>query len=217
VLADTPRLGLGEADRRRLDDAIAEYEAGLSAHSDFPANATLLGTLYMRMGRAGDAEEWLRQAIALDRQFVGAYVNLADLYRQQNQDQQAVAILMEGLQQAPQAADLYHALGLTHVRLGQTSDALPLLQKAVELAPDNAHYAFVYAVALHDTGEPRRGIETLERMLQRQSDNGELLRVVIDWSLEQRDHAKAQQYMNHFAHLHPHDAALTQWRQVLSQ
>src|SRR5262249_10708670 len=124
---------------------------------------------------------------------------------------------LEGLQQAPQAADLHHSLGLTYVRLGQTKDALPLLQKAVELAPDNARYAFVYAVALHDTGEPRRGLEALERMLQRQPDNGELLSVLIDWSLEQRDHAKAKQYMSHFEQLHPNDAALIQWRQAFSQ
>jgi tetratricopeptide (TPR) repeat protein len=107
------------------------------------------------------------------------YVNLADVYRQQHRDQKAVATLLEGLQQTPQAADLYHALGLTRVRLGQTNDALLLLHKVAELAPDNARYAFVYAVALHDTGAPRRGIETLERMLQRQPDNGELLRVLI--------------------------------------
>jgi predicted CXXCH cytochrome family protein len=217
VLADAPRLGLGEADRQRLDNATAEYVATLRVHSDFPANATLLGTLYMRLGRVSDAEEQLRQAVALDRQFVGAYVNLADLYRQQNQDQKAVAVLLEGLQQVPHAADLYHALGLTYVRLGQASDALARLQKAVELAPDNARYAFVYAVALHDTGAPRRGIETLERMLQRQPDNGELLSALINWSLEQRDYARAKQYMSHFEQLHPNDPALTQWRQVFSQ
>jgi tetratricopeptide (TPR) repeat protein len=217
VLADAPRLDFGEADRQRLDNAIAEYEAALHVHSDFPANATLLGTLYVRLGRLGDAEAWLRQAIALDRQFVGAYVNLADLYRQQNQDQKAVAILLEGLQQAPQAADLHHALGLTYVRLDQTSDALARLQKAMELAPDNARYAFVYAVALHDTGAPQHGIETLKRMLQRQPDNGEVLSALINWSLEQRDYARAKQYMSHFEQLHPSDAALTQWRQMFSQ
>jgi predicted CXXCH cytochrome family protein len=207
VLADTPRLGLGEADRQRLDNAVNEYEEALRGHSDFPANATLLGTLYMRLGRVSDAEEQLRQAVTLDRQFVGAYINLADLYRQQNQDQKAVAMLLEGLQQAPQAADLHHALGLTYVRLGQTNEALARLQKAVELAPDNARYAFVYAVALHDTGAARRGIETLERILRRQPDNGEVLSALINWSLEQRDSARAQQYMSRFEQLHSREAA----------
>jgi cytochrome c-type biogenesis protein CcmH/NrfG len=84
--------------------------------------------------------------------------------------------------------------------------------QAMELAPDNARYAFVYAVALPDTGALQRGIEALEHMLQRQPDNGKLVSALINWSLEQRDYARAKQYMSHFEQPHPNDAALMQWR-----
>jgi Tfp pilus assembly protein PilF len=57
-------------------------------------------------------------ALALDPQFPGAYLNLADAYRQMNREAEGEATLRRGLTLLPRAADLHHALALLLVRKG---------------------------------------------------------------------------------------------------
>ena len=49
------------------------------------------------------------------------------------------------------------ALGLSLVRQQRVREALPELARAAQLAPDVPRYAYVYAIALHDSGDVRRG------------------------------------------------------------
>jgi predicted Zn-dependent protease len=48
------------------------------------------------------------------------------------------------------------------VRQHNLPDALPLLRQASELAPDNARYAYVYAIALNSTGAQAQATALLE-------------------------------------------------------
>ena len=50
----------------------------------------------------------------------------------------------------PGFAPVYHARGLLLIRLGRLDEALPELARAVELAPGEARYAYVYEVALSE-------------------------------------------------------------------
>jgi tetratricopeptide (TPR) repeat protein len=52
----------------------------------------------------------------------------------------------------PGNADARYSLGLLLVRQHDYAGALELLRQAHELVPDNARYAYVYAVALNSTG-----------------------------------------------------------------
>ena len=52
----------------------------------------------------------------------------------------------------PGNADARYSLGLLLVRQHDYAGALELLRRAHELVPDNARYAYVYAVALNSTG-----------------------------------------------------------------
>jgi len=52
--------------------------------------------------------------------------------------------------------------GLQYVRRQQLPKALESLAKAARLRPDNARYAYVYAVALNGNGESERSVRILE-------------------------------------------------------
>ena len=63
--------------------------------------------------------------------------------------------MREGLARQPKSAALQHSLGLLLVRQNKLSEALPALQSALDLAPGDTRFRYVYAVALHSAGKTR--------------------------------------------------------------
>ncbi len=111
------------------------------------------------------SESEYRAALALDRRFVPASVNLADLQRTLGREVEAEATLREALVASPDSADLRHALGLSLVRQGRTEDGVREVAAAARAAPGNARFAYVHAIALHSAGQRREAIKELERAL----------------------------------------------------
>jgi tetratricopeptide (TPR) repeat protein len=154
--------------------AASEYEATQRYLADRPEARVALATFYARQRRFDDAEAQFRGAVALDGSFVPAYVNFADLYRAQHRDGDAERVLREGLASAPGSGVLQHALGLTLIRLGRKDEALASLQLATRLAPDDARFAYVYAVGLESAAQPAAAMAELERALARHPNDRQL-------------------------------------------
>lgn len=146
---------LSPEDRARFDKTIAEYVAVQTYSADRPEGRLNLGNLYTARGDPAAAIAEYRKAIAIDPTFVAAYANLADVYRNRGAEGEADLTLREGLARNPRAAVLHHALGLSLVRQKRLPDALPELREANRLAPDDARFAYVYAVALINTGRAK--------------------------------------------------------------
>jgi len=60
---------------------------------------------------------------------------------------------------------LHYALGLTLTRLKRPDEALGELHRAAALAPDQARYAYVYAVGLHSAGRGGEAMTVLKDTL----------------------------------------------------
>jgi tetratricopeptide (TPR) repeat protein len=166
ALAGAPEAMLSADDRRRFDHALDEYVAAQRFDADRPEAHGALGTLYATRGRAQEAAAEYRRALEIDDAYVPAALNLADLQRAQGQDSEAERTLRAVLARAPQSAVAHHALGLTLVRQKRTREALAELARATKLAPDNARFAYVYGVALYDSGARAKAIETLQAALR---------------------------------------------------
>ena len=122
-----------------------------------------LGLLQARRGQPDEAEAQYRTALRLESDFVPALVNLADLERARGRDQDGVGLLRQASRAEANNAEAHHALGLLLVRQRKYAEALPELRDASDLAPDNARYAYVYAVALNSTCAPTEALAWLER------------------------------------------------------
>ena len=122
-----------------------------------------LGLLQARRGQPDEAEAQYRTALRLELDFVPALVNLADLERARGRDQDGVGLLRQASRAEANNAEAHHALGLLLVRQRKYAEALPELRDASDLAPDNARYAYVYAVALNSTCAPTEALAWLER------------------------------------------------------
>jgi Tfp pilus assembly protein PilF len=208
LLCGLPATITGSQGRARLEHACAELVRSLEEQSDFPANATQLAAVYLRMGDLTSARRWLNHALGRDPQFVGAYLGLAELERVAGDQAASARVLEQGLQRLPEAARLHQASGLALVRLGQKREASARLARAVELSPNDAGLAFTYAVALQDQGKVREAVRVLERALGEQPEHGELLETLLRMGLRSRDLALLSRHLPTFERLFPRDPSL---------
>jgi len=162
ALAGLPANQLTGEERERLERGVAEYRAAQLVNADRPWAHLNLALVQARRELPDEAEASLRTALRLDRRFVPAYVNLADVMRARGRDNEGERLLSQGLTITPDNPDLLHALGLLEARQRRMDEALRSLGRASELSVDNARFAYVYAVALNSMGRPDRALAVLE-------------------------------------------------------
>lgn len=175
ALADIPAQRLSERERVAFDKALAEYVAVQTYNADRPEGRLNLGNLHAQRGDADRAVAEYRKALALDPTFVAAYANLADLHRARDADRDVEAVLREGLARNPRAAVLHHALGLSLVRMKRNPESLREFSDAARLEPDNARFAYVFAVALNSAGQNPAALKVLAAALTKHPHDRDLL------------------------------------------
>ena len=105
--------------------------------------------------------------------------------------------------------------GLLLIRQKRYADAVMALGKAASLAPDNARYAYVYAVALQETGKPAEALAVLEQAHQAHPGDANILMALASGSLQQGDRESALRYTQDLARLAPDDPNVRQLQQAL--
>ena len=124
------------------------------------------------------------------------------------QNQEGVELLRKAMSIDPNNADIRHSLGLALVRQHNYADAIPELRHASELAPDNARYAYVYAVALNSTGSPAQAMELLENTHKRHPADRDTLFALVSIAREMGDVATALTHARELVALYPTDIQL---------
>ncbi len=184
---------LDDAMRTKLDRGIEEYRQTLLFNGDRAESQSALGTLYTNLGKMDKAKTAYEEALRLQPYFVNAYVNFADFYQVQGNEEAAYAILQKGLKAAAESSAIFHALGLWQVRNKAPVKAMENLKKAAALAPDNARYQYVYAVALAQKDVPA-SIRVLEASLKRHTGDIPTLYALSSYYDALGESTTAQQY-----------------------
>ena len=139
-----------------------------------------------------------------------AAINLADLYRQLNRDGDGEGTLRAAIAVTPADAGLHYALGLTLNRLKRTEDSLVELGRAAELDPNNARYAYVYAVGLHSAGRVGDAIAILKGNLDKHPADRDSLLALVTVNRDSGDVAAALAYAERLAQLDPGDRRISE-------
>jgi Flp pilus assembly protein TadD len=183
---------------------VDDYVSAQRYAADRPEARTNLGTFYARIGRLDDAEAEFAAATRLDRTYVPAYANAADAYRAGGLEQDALRWIESGLAAVPRSAALHHALGLAQAR-GKDAAALASLRRAAALEPENARYAYVYAVALNSFGRSSDAIRTLERAAARWPTDRDVLFALATARRDAGQHGAAREAARALVAAHPED------------
>lgn len=202
-LLDDPRLGVRTAAARALVgvplgavpgadrplfnlalDELGKVERYNADRADAWLRISLIETT---QGKQDQALRSLEHALELDPRFAPALVNLADLHRTRGDEAQTELLLRRALDIDDKNAEAWHALGLCLVRQQRMAEGTKLLKKATELRPDSARMAYVYAVALGDSGDVRDAIAVLRRSLDAHPNDPTLIQTLLNYAHKGRD------------------------------
>ncbi len=79
------------------------------------------------------------------------------------------------------------------------------LKKAATLAPDEAHYSYVYGIGLNSMQRPGEAISFLENALKIHPYDQEILYALTTLNIEQANAEKAEKYARRLVESYPED------------
>jgi Flp pilus assembly protein TadD len=208
ALAGEPEAGMDDVTRTQFEKALAEYVDGQNFSGERPESNVNLANLALERGELETARRYFETARQRDPSFIPATVGLAQMLGGQGDGSAAEALLREATEKQPDSPDLAHALGLQLVRNGARQEALDYLQKAARLGTENPRFAYVYAVALHDTGSIDQSMVALRSALQRHPFDWNLLNALVSYHLERGNLKEALETADRLLALEPDNPAV---------
>ncbi len=205
TLAAVPPHLMSAQQRAAFARAAEELVDAEMAVAERPESHLNLGAFHADRARFSAAEAAYRTALRLDRSFVPAYVNLADLIRLQGDEVKAEAILRDAITRVPDSAVAYHALGLTLARQKRRQAAVEALAKAAALDPNNPRYSYVLGVALNSIGAPERAIRVLDEARERHPNDRDTLVALITIHRDSGSLPRARELAERLVEAYPND------------
>lgn len=215
-LAAVPLDQVSPQQAKQLEELYQWYLDILQLHADMPEIQLQRGVFLNQRGDLPAAEAAYREAVSLNHQLVPAYLNLADLLRTQGREDEARELMQQVLEFAPDNGATLHSLGLLETRSGDPEKALDYLQQAARLETSGSRHRFVYAIALHDLGQPRKAIVELQSLLRQLPRSEEVLLALANYSAELGQRDKARAYAKTLTQIAPGNQGYAQLLQQLS-
>jgi predicted CXXCH cytochrome family protein len=204
-------------DQTRLKSALDEYIAAQKFNAERPESHANLAALYRDKSMPDKARAAFEEALRIDPSFAPAAIGLAEILRRQGDEGQAEATLRQALTKQPDAAALQLALGLSLVRQKRTSEAIEWFAKAARGGQEEAHFSYVYAVALRETGQQELAITVLRRALTHHPYDRQILMGLVSYELAGRDLASALKHAELLAELEPENPRIARLVRQLRQ
>jgi tetratricopeptide (TPR) repeat protein len=133
--------------------AFGNYRAGQAADAKVPQPTRLE---YLEQARKA-----YQQALAIDPNYVPAYLSLANLYSSQEDYPRALDTYNKALKKNPKSAQVWEGLGMLHARKKEWDQAIASLKKAVELDPENRQYTRTLGLCLARAGRNNESLTCL--------------------------------------------------------
>jgi tetratricopeptide (TPR) repeat protein len=137
----------------KLDDAQAALEEALKLRGNYAAAELTLGNVLRKKKLCAQAIPHYEAAIRLQPDDHFAHGNLGFCYATTDKDADGIRMLVRATELAPNEVQWRSSLGALYRRAKQFDKALPHLEKAVQLDPNNPDALRNYAVA--HCGRPR--------------------------------------------------------------
>lgn len=179
-LAGIPLDQVSQADAKKLTALFREFEQSLSFNTDVPETQVIAGVFHTQRGELDVAEQNYRAALKLAPTHEGALLNLADLYRATDRDDQGKPLLQLAVKTYPESAEAHYVLALWQVRHKDYQGALAPLQIARKLQPRNPTYTLTTALLLeqlpHRKSDAIKLLQTWQQKYGQQPQMQEVLR-----------------------------------------
>lgn len=126
---------------------------------------------YLAAGALDLAEKYAALALSVDAHCAACNLTLAEIAEQQGISEKALAFLLQAKQQDPENPEILFEFGKVCMRRNLIKDAVPALERAVALAPENDSYAYVLASAHVADGNLTRAASLLSQLLHQHPED----------------------------------------------
>jgi serine/threonine protein kinase/Flp pilus assembly protein TadD len=182
----------------KLDDAKSSYETAAKLHPGDWTSLNALGGFYYRRGRYQDAIPLFEKITQLAPGNSQGYTNLGATYAMTGQYESAAVNFKQSLDLRP-TASAYSNLGTVYFFLGRCADAVPLMERASELAPKSEQvwgnlgdaYACVSGRKSDANSAYRHAVQLGQKRLAVNANDAETLSVVALYEAKLGDKTKA--------------------------
>lgn len=141
-------LGILAIQNKDYEQAVVHFNNAIEEEPNNPLGYINFGNLLARMNEIERAERFFQKALTLDEQSATAYYGLANLYYEQERFEEAAKLYEKAIKFNIQGADAYFMLGKCFERLSNPKLALPYLQRAAELEPEDIQIRLSYGIGL---------------------------------------------------------------------
>jgi predicted CXXCH cytochrome family protein len=139
---------LSATQKELLTPTLNEYLTSQEYNYDRGASHSNTGIVYSYQGKFEQAIKAFEQASKIEPNFAEAYINLSQVYRQLNSEQQVKNVLEKGLTYSPDNAQIPFELAMSYIRVKDKKSASKYLALATQVAPQNSHYFYVLGLSL---------------------------------------------------------------------
>jgi tetratricopeptide (TPR) repeat protein len=157
--------------KENLAKAIEHLEALVRVEPSDADSLLLLGHLYRVDNRPQKAEEIFRKVLQADPNSKVGLANLAEIYIQQGDFEQAVEA-MGKIPESDMDSQLYGMLGYSYSQTQQFDKAIEIYEKALAQEPDNNNLRRYYAEALLSAGKNAAARGELQKVLKSEPEDG---------------------------------------------
>ena len=157
--------------KENLAKAIEQLEALARVDPTDSDSLLLLGHLYRVDNQPQKAEEVFRKVLQTDPNSKVGLANLAEIYIQQDDFDQAIEALSK-IPDGDMDSQLYGMLGYSYSQTQQYDKAIAIYEKGLTEEPDNTNLRRYYAEALLGAGKNDAAREQLQKILKSEPDDG---------------------------------------------
>ena len=168
ILAQAGRL----AEDGRYEQAAQVLIAHLRQHPNEPRGMAELGRMAIRLGALGQAEHFLRRAVAAGMSPIEVRRELASVLNQQERLDEA-RIMFEAIEKESDDPALPAIRAIILEKLGRHDEALALRQHIVETWPDPPHHWIGYGHSLRAAGRVTEAVAAYRRVTDADCEIGE--------------------------------------------
>lgn len=192
---DHNKQGIDAIRNEDYEQAVKAFTEAIDAKPDDPIGYINFGNLLASIGREEEAlkaEKFFQKALALDPESMTAIYGLAGLYYNLERYEEAAKLYQRALSGGIEGADAPYMLAKSLERTGQLKLALPYMQRASELAPDDLQIRLSYGILLASMEMFAEAMEELTFVIGQDSQNADAhynLGVLYAVSTQQREHA----------------------------
>ena len=167
------KLELQHYKMAQYEKAVESFVKAVEQDPDNAVGYINLGNVFASLGDAEKAEPFFQKAITLDAEAGTAYYGLANLYYNKERYEEASKLYETAIRQGVEEADAYFMLGKSLERSDNGKLALPYLQRAAELAPDDLEIRLSYGILLANLELFKEAGDEFRFIIEQDEDNAD--------------------------------------------